>query len=108
MMISLTDQQQKAYNRYIRARDRVGIGSYGKKQKSGYIPLSDIVCTVEVVGLNHPLFEQNDAWLEYKEAFNAWLEVEPEFRKQERMSMIRGDYGDSDNWREKQKYAEEI
>jgi hypothetical protein len=50
--------------------------------------------------MNHPLFEQNDDWLEYKEASLAWWEVEPEFRKTERMSAIRGDYGTSDNWEE--------
>jgi hypothetical protein len=54
------------------------------------------------------LFEENDAWIEYKDAFSAWLEVEPEFRKRERMSMIRGDYGDTDNWKEKRHYVKEI
>jgi hypothetical protein len=107
-MISLTQEQQRAYNRYIRARDRVRIGSYGKRQKGAWIPLSDVVCTVEATNLNHPLFEQNDEWLEYKAAFAAWLAIEPEFRKDERMSMIRGDYGDTDNWREKKHYVKEI
>jgi hypothetical protein len=32
-MISLSAEQKQAYDRYIRARDRVRIGSYGKKQK---------------------------------------------------------------------------
>jgi phosphomannomutase len=77
-------------------------------QKGEWIPLSDVTRTVEVAGLNHPLFEENDAWLEYKDAFKQWLDVEPEFRKKERMSMIRGDYGDSDNWREKRQYVKEI
>jgi hypothetical protein len=107
-MISLTEEQQRAYDRYIRARNRVRIGSYGKKQKGDWIPLSDVTCTVDVGGLNHPLFEQNDEWLEYKDAFAAWLAIEPEFRKAQRMSMIRGDYGDTDNWREKKHYIKEI
>jgi hypothetical protein len=50
--------------------------------------------------MNHPLFEQNDDWLEYKEASLAWWAIEPEFRKTERMSAIRGDYGSSDSWDE--------
>jgi hypothetical protein len=107
-MISLSAEQKQAYDRFIRARDRVRIGSYGKKQKGEWIPLSDVTRTVEVAGLNHPLFEQNDAWLEYKEASLAWWAIEPEFRKTQRMSMIRGDYGDSDNWREKRQYIKEI
>jgi hypothetical protein len=107
-MIKLTQEQQRAYDRFIKARDRVRIGQYGKKQKGSWIPLSDVVCTVDVAGLNHQLFEQNDAWLEYKEASLEWWAIEPEFRKAERMSMIRGDYGDSDNWREKKQYLKEI
>jgi hypothetical protein len=107
-MIKLTQEQQRAYDRFIRARDRVRIGQYGKKQKGPWIPLSDVVCTVDVAGLNHPLFEQNDDWLEYKEASLEWWAIEPEFRKTQRMSMIRGDYGDSDNWREKKQYLKEI
>jgi hypothetical protein len=107
-MIKLDKEQQKAYDRYIRARDKVQIGTYGKRQKSGWIPLSDVASTVDVTGLNHPLFEQNDAWLEYKEASMAWWAIEPEFRKTERMSMIRGDYGNADNWREKKQYFKEM
>jgi hypothetical protein len=66
------------------------------------------VCSVDITGLNHQLFEQNDDWIEYKQASLAWWAVEPEFRKTERMSMIRGDYGDSDSWREKQPNVKEI
>jgi hypothetical protein len=51
---------------------------------------------------------ENDEWLEYKEASLAWWKVEPEFRKTERMSMIRGDYGDSDSWREKKHNVKEM
>lgn len=107
-MIKLTEEQQRAYDRYIRARDRVKIGMYGKKNKGVWIPLSDVMCTVDITGLNHPLFEQNDAWLEYKEASMEWWAIEPEFRKTEKMSMIRGDYGNADNWREKKQYFKEM
>ena len=107
-MIELTQEQQRAYDRFIRARDRVRIGQYGKRLKGDWIPLSDVIRTVDVAGLNHPLFEQNDDWLEYKEASAAWWAIEPEFRKTARMSMIRGDYGDTDNWREKKHYIKEI
>jgi hypothetical protein len=50
--------------------------------------------------MNHPLFELNEEWAEYKEASLAWWGVEPEFRKEERMSSIRGDYGIPDSWDE--------
>jgi hypothetical protein len=51
--------------------------------------------------MNHPLFEVNEEYQEYKEAFSEWLKVEPEFRKAERMSMIRGDYDTQDSWKDK-------
>lgn len=106
-MIKLTQEQQRAYDRYIRARNSVSLGQYRKYNKT-WQPTSDVVCSVDIGGLNHQMFEQNDAWLEYKEASQGWWAVEPEFRKTERMSMIRGDYGDSDNWREKQPKVKEI
>jgi hypothetical protein len=107
-MINFTPDQARAYARFIRARDNVSLGQYRKHNKRPWQPTSDVVCTVEVAGLNHQLFEQNDDWLEYKEASLAWWAIEPEFRKTERMSMIRGDYGDSDSWREKQPNVKEI
>jgi len=107
-MINFTPDQARAYARFIRARDNVSLGQYRKHNKKPWQPTSDVVCTVEVAGLNHQLFEQNDDWLEYKEASLAWWAIEPEFRKTERMSMIRGDYGDSDSWREKQPNVKEI
>lgn len=103
-----SDEQKRAYQRYITARNNAGIGQYRKYNKGKWLPTSDVVCTVEVTGINHPLFEQNDAWLEYKEASSAWWAIEPDFRKQERMSMIRGDYGSTDSWREKQPQVKEI
>jgi len=107
-LIKLTPEQQKAYDRYIRARNKVRIGSYGKHLKGNWIPLSDVVCTVDIANMNHPLFEQNDEWLEYKEASLEWWAIEPEFRKTQRMSMIKGDYGDTDSWKEKQPQVKEI
>jgi hypothetical protein len=107
-MISLTIEQTKAYARFINARNKVSLGQYRKYNTKPWQPTSDVVCSVDVAGINHQLFEQNDDWLEYKEASLAWWAVEPEFRKTERMSMIRGDYGDSDNWREKQPSVREI
>jgi hypothetical protein len=107
-MITLTQEQQKAYDRFIRARDRVRIGTYGRGGKGDFVPHSDVLCSVDVAGLNHQLFMENDEWLEYKEASLAWWKVEPEFRKTERMSMIRGDYGDSDSWREKKHNVKEM
>jgi hypothetical protein len=107
-MINFTPDQARAYARFIRARNNVSLGQYRKHNKKPWQPTSDVVCSVEVAGLNHQLFEQNDDWLEYKEASLAWWAIEPEFRKTERMSMIRGDYGDSDSWREKQPNVKEI
>jgi hypothetical protein len=43
----------------------------------------------------------NEEYQEYKEAFSEWLKVEPQFRKEERMSMIRGDYDTQDSWKDK-------
>ena len=107
-MIDLTKEQQRAYDRFIRARNNVSLGQYRKYNTKPWQPTSDVVCSVDIAGLNHQLFEENVAWLEYKEASLAWWAVEPEFRKTERMSMIRGDYGDTDNWREKQPKVKEI
>ena len=94
-MIELNKEQQRAYDRFIQARNRI------RNPKGKWIRLSDYTCTVDVVGLNHPLFEVNEEYQEYKEAFSEWLKVEPEFRKAERMSMIRGDYDTQDSWKDK-------
>lgn len=98
-MIDLDEEQKRAYDRFIRARDRVGIGS--RRKAKGWVPLSDYSACVDVAGLNHPLFVQNELWFEYKDAFSAWLAVEPPFREQERLRMSRGDYGNQDSWEER-------
>ena len=103
-----SEEQKRAYQRFITARNNVSLGQYRRLNKKPWQPTSDVVCTVDVVGFNHPFYEENEAWLEYKEASEAWWAVEPEFRKSERMSMIRGDYGNSDSWREKQPNVKEI
>lgn len=99
-MMNWTEEQKKAYDRFIQARNRVGLVRTKGFTKNKWVRFADVVCTVDVAGMNHPLFEQNDEWLEYKEASSAWWAIEPEFRKAERMSSIRGDYGHSDNWDE--------
>jgi len=99
-LIELTEEQQRAYKRFITARDKVGIVRTQGYSKRKWVRQADVVCTVDITGMNHPLFEQNDDWLEYKEASLAWWAIEPEFRKTERMSAIRGDYGSSDSWDE--------
>lgn len=104
----MSSNQQKAYERFIKARNQVHIGRYGAITDSPWVPLSDILCTVDIAGFNHPFFQENELWIEYKDAFAAWLEVEPEFRKEERMSMIRGDYGTVDSWKDKQNAIKEI
>ena len=99
-MIELTDEQRRIYHRYRSARNKVGLVRTAGYTKRPWIRTADVVQTVDVAGLNHPLFEENEDWLEYKEASLAWWKVEPEFRKAERMSAIRGDYGVSDSWEE--------
>lgn len=107
-MSNLTQEQQRAYDRYVRARNNVSIGQYRKYNKDPWQPTSDVVCSVDQINMNHPLFMENDNWIEYKEAQEAWFEIEAQFRKEERMSMIRGDYGNIDSWREKKVIAKEI
>ena len=101
-MIKLDHEQQRAYDRFIRARNRV----YGKRGK--WVRAADYTCTVDITGLNHPLFELNDEYIEYKDAFQDWLAVEPPFRKQERMKASRGDYGPMDSWDDKPSKIKEL
>ena len=63
--------------------------------------VGDYLACVDIAGMNHPLFVVNDDWVEYKEAFLAWLAVEPRFREEERLRMSRGDYGIEDSWDER-------
>lgn len=107
-MINLTTEQQRAYDRYIRARNSVSLGQYRKYNKGDWQPTSDVICTLDQANANHPLFIENDNWQEYKAAQEAWFAVEPDFRKTERMSMIRGDYGSADSWREKRIQVKEM
>ena len=85
MMIDLTAQQKAAYKRFIKARDKI-------RDSNQWIPIKDYICTVDMVGMNHPLFELNEPYIEYQETFREWLAVEPIFRKEEHMRMTRGDY----------------
>lgn len=96
----MTEDQKQAYARFIRARDRAGVVRTKGYTKREWVRAADVVCTVDIAGMNHPLFEPNDVYLEYKEASEAWWKLEPEFRKAERMSAIRGDYGLADSWEE--------
>jgi hypothetical protein len=97
----MTEEQKIAYNRFIKARDRVGLVRTATNRRNPWIRLADVVETIDVPNLNHPLFVENEEWLDYKEAVTAWLAVEPQYRKDERMRMSRGDYGTQDSWDEK-------
>jgi hypothetical protein len=97
MMISLTPEQRRAYERYITARNKMGIGKRAKK----WIRQADVLSTVDLMGFNHPFFEDNPDYREYKEAFLAWLAIEPFIREEERMRMSRGDYGIEDSWEDR-------
>ena len=96
--LELNDEQQKAYDRFIRARDRVKLVRTVKNIKNEWIPHRDYVESYRADGEHHPLFEPNPLWQESKDAFEAWLKVEPKFRDEERMRMSRGDYGKQDSW----------
>ena len=98
-MTYFTIEQEKAYKRFITARDNVGLVRTKGYSKRPYIPQREYT-TVDTAGLNHPLFERNDDWFEYLEASSQWWSIEPEHRKTNRMSAIRGDYGSSDSWNE--------
>jgi hypothetical protein len=98
-MTTFTEEQAKAYQRFILARDKVGLVRTKGYAKRKWIRCADYD-TVDIAGMNHPMFALNEDWQEYKEASLAWWAIEPEFRKNERMSAIRGDYGASDSWNE--------
>mgnify|MGYP006280099195 CR=1 FL=1 len=100
-MIELSQQQRQAYDKFIKARDKIKMVETSTNRKNEWVRFADVEGTVDVEGLNHPLYVRNDAWLDYKEAFNAWLAVEPEWRKAERMRASRGDYGTADSWEER-------
>jgi hypothetical protein len=102
MMIKFTHEQQRAYDRFIKARNKI----FGGKGK--WIPAKDYTETVDIVGMNHPLFVLNEDWAEFKQAFKEWLEVEPAFREKERMRSSRGDYGVVDSWEDKPSKIKEL
>jgi hypothetical protein len=96
--LELTPEQQKAYDRFIKARDTVKLVVTAKNRTLPYIPHRDYIDSEHVAGSATPLFEPNLPWLEYKEASLAWWAIEPAFRDKERMRMSRGDYGTQDSW----------
>jgi hypothetical protein len=96
--LKLTQEQQTAYDRFIRARDRVKLVRTKKNLGNEWIPHRDYLDSFKSEGEHHPLFEPNIIWQEYKDASLAWWRVEPSFRNEERMRMSRGDYGQSDSW----------
>lgn len=108
LLLKLTETQLIAYTRFIKARDKVKITITAKNAKDAYIPWSEVIACVDVTGRNHPAFVVNDDWLEYLAASKAWRAVEPEFRKIERLSAIRGDFGPSDSWNDPKTEVKEI
>jgi hypothetical protein len=98
-LLVLTDEQQTAYNRFIHTRNKCKVVITQTNVMAKHIPQSAVVCSVDIAGMNHPVFQHNDDYESYCEAFQAWLRVEPQFREKERMRSSRGDYaGLSDNW----------
>lgn len=98
MMLELTDEQLKAYRRFIRARDKVKMVKTSENIRNPYIPHRDYLDSIRFENENHSQFILNDDWMEYKEASSAWWAVEPAFRHEERMRASRGDYGTEDSW----------
>jgi hypothetical protein len=96
--MDLSEQQLRAYARFITARNKVGLVRAKGYTKNPWIPTRDVLYCVEVTGLNHPVYVLNEDWQEYKEASLAWWAIEPLFRDQQRMRATRGDYGSQDNW----------
>jgi len=99
-VIELTQEQQKAYKEYIKHRDKVKVVLTNKNFMNEYVPFSEVLATIDVLGLNHPMYIQNDAWIDYLEAREGWLLVEPKERSQGRLRMSKGDYSDPDDWAE--------
>ena len=95
----MTPEQEMAYARFIRARDRIGLVPSAKPKKQAWVRQAHVIETVDVAGYNHPFYTENEPFLEYLEASAAWWAIEPPERDQERMRSSRGDYGNvSDNW----------
>ena len=100
MTLDLTQEQLKAYRRFIKARDLVKLVKTKDNIQNPYIPHRDYLDSIQFENNNHPHFIQNDEWLEYKEASAEWWKIEPRFRHEERMRASRGDYGVEDSWDE--------
>ena len=98
--LELTKEQQKAYDRFIKARDRVHKGPK-------WVKSSVIESSVDIAGFNHPFYVPNETYQEYLDAFMAWLDIEPRFRDVERMRASRGDYGLADSWEDKASKAQD-
>jgi hypothetical protein len=103
--MKLTEEQQKAYDRFIKARNKVGLYRTGQKE---YVPQRDYLDSVKPDGQLEPLFIVNEAWMEYKEASAAWWRIEPKIRHDERMRMSRGDYDSIDSWDEPSHHVKDI
>ena len=101
-MIELTTEQRRAYDRFIKMRDKVKLVATSTNRKNEWVRFADVEGTVDIDGLGHPVFIQNDTWLEYKQAFTEWLAVEPQSRKDNRMRASNGDYGPQDNWEDRE------
>lgn len=106
--MGLTPEQLKAYQRYIRARDKVKLVKTQGNYRQKHTPHRDYIDSVHITGLNHPLFILNEDWIEYKEASAAWWAIEPEFRNEERLRATRGDYGSEDSWEDTTVELEEL
>lgn len=99
-MIDLSEEQQAAYARYIKARDKVGLVPRARPKKQAWVRMAQVIQTVDIAGFNHPFYEANELWAEYLEASTQWWKIEPAIRDSERLRASRGDYIDDDNGKE--------
>ena len=98
MTNKLTDEQMRAYSKFVRAAEKVKLIKTKRNFTWPYVPQRDYLDCLRPDGTHHPVFVENEAWSEYKLASEEWWRLEPEWRKDERLRASRGDYGDEDSW----------
>ena len=98
-MLVLNQEQQKAYDYFIKMRDRCRVVITAQNYMNEHVPKSEVLASVDIINMNHNLFVENTDYKEYVAAFKAWLAVEPKFRDDQRMRASRGDYnGECDDY----------
>lgn len=85
-----TEEVRIHYGKLRKARD--------EWRKANNIP-SDVLGCVKDDGMLTPLFIPNELYLRYQELQREWvIKYEPEYIKENRVRMSRGDFGEEDDW----------